>query len=134
MRSTGSMAVANLASRITGFVRMILILTVLGPAVASAFNTANTLPNMITELVLGSVLTAMFMPLLARAAQEDPDGGVSFIRRLLTATSVLALVAAVVAVALLVVGGTPLQEHLLLWIMSGTIATPIIFKHHQRIL
>src|SRR5690606_1099189 len=53
MRSTGSMAVANLASRITGFVRMILILTVLGPAVASAFNTANTLPNMITELVLG---------------------------------------------------------------------------------
>ncbi|MDX2357571.1 murein biosynthesis integral membrane protein MurJ [Dietzia sp. PP-33] len=99
MRSTGSMAVANLASRITGFVRMILILTILGPAVASAFNTANTLPNMITELVLGSVLTAMFMPLLARAAQEDPDGGVSFIRRLLTATSVLALVAAVVAVA-----------------------------------
>ena len=46
---------------------MILILTVLGPAVASAFNTANTLPNMITELVLGSVLTAMFMPLLAKA-------------------------------------------------------------------
>ena len=86
MRSTGSMAVANLASRVTGFVRMILILTVLGPAIASAFNTANTLPNMITELVLGSVLTAMFMPLLARSAQEDPDGGVSFIRRLLTVT------------------------------------------------
>ena len=99
MRSTGSMAVANLASRITGFVRMILILTVLGPAVASAFNTANTLPNMITELVLGSVLTAMFIPLLARAAQEDDDGGVSFIRRLLTVTSVLALGATVLAVA-----------------------------------
>lgn len=99
MRSTGSMAVANLASRITGFVRMILILTVLGPAVASAFNTANTLPNMITELVLGSVLTAMFMPLLAKSAQEDADGGVSFIRRLLTVTSALALGATVLAVA-----------------------------------
>ncbi|HJC59027.1 MAG TPA: murein biosynthesis integral membrane protein MurJ [Candidatus Dietzia intestinigallinarum] len=99
MRSTGSMAVANLASRITGFIRMILILTVLGPAVASAFNTANTLPNMITELVLGSVLTSMFMPLLAKSAQEDEDGGVSFIRRLLTVTSALALAATVIAVA-----------------------------------
>src|SRR5699024_11001065 len=99
MRSTGSMAVANLASRVTGFVRMILILTVLGPAVASAFNTANTLPNMITELVLGSVLTAMFMPLLARSAQEDADGGVGFLRRLLTVAATLALVATVIAVA-----------------------------------
>lgn len=98
MRSTGSMAVANLTSRITGFVRMVLILTVLGPAVASAFNTANTLPNMITELVLGSVLTAMFMPLLARSAQEDADGGVGFIRRLLTVATTLALVATVIAV------------------------------------
>jgi murein biosynthesis integral membrane protein MurJ len=39
------------------------------------------------------------MPLLAKAAQEDEDGGVSFIRRLLTVTSVLALGATVVAVA-----------------------------------
>lgn len=54
---------------------------------------------MITELVLGSVLTAMFMPLLAKAAQEDADGGVSFIRRLLTVTSALALGATVLAVA-----------------------------------
>lgn len=99
IRSTGSMAVANLASRVTGFVRMILILAVLGPAVASAFNTANTLPNMITELVLGSVLTAMFMPLLARSAREDADGGVAFVRRLVTLTGVLALGATVVAVA-----------------------------------
>lgn len=99
LRSTGSMAVANLASRITGFVRMILILTVLGPAVASAFNTANTLPNMITELVLGSVLTAMFMPLLAKSAQEDPDGGVSFLRRLFTVSATFGLVVTVIAVA-----------------------------------
>lgn len=99
MRSTGSMAVANLASRVTGFVRMILILAVLGPAVASAFNTANTLPNMITELVLGSVLTAMFIPLLARSAQEDADGGVMFVRRLLTLSATVAFGVTVLAVA-----------------------------------
>lgn len=98
IRSTGSMAVANLASRITGFVRMILILAVLGPAVASAFNIANTLPAMITELVLGSVLTAMFMPLLARSAREDPDGGVAFIRRLVTLTGTVGFAAAAIAV------------------------------------
>ncbi len=107
MRSTGSMAIANMASRVTGFVRMILILAILGPAVASAFNTANTLPNMITELVLGSVLTAMFMPLLARAAQEDTDGGNTFVRRLLTITVTLALGATVLAVA-----GAPLLTEL----------------------
>lgn len=99
LRSTGSMAVANLASRVTGFIRMILILAVLGPAVASAFNTANTLPNMITELVLGSVLTAMFIPLLARSAQEDADGGVMFVRRLLTLAATVAFVVTTIAVA-----------------------------------
>lgn len=99
LRATGSMAVANLISRVTGFVRMILILAALGPAVASAFNTANTLPNMITELVLGSVLTGMFMPLLARAAREDGDGGIAFIRRLLTITTVFAAAITVLAVA-----------------------------------
>lgn len=99
LRATGSMAVANLISRVTGFARMILILAALGPAVASAFNTANTLPNMITELVLGSVLTGMFMPLLARAAREDADGGIAFIRRLITVTGVLAAGVTVLAVA-----------------------------------
>ncbi len=95
----GSMAIANLISRITGFARMVLLLAALGGPVASAFNAANTLPNMVTELVLGSVLTGMFMPLLARAQREDTDGGVGFIRRLLTVAATAALVITVAAVA-----------------------------------
>lgn len=99
VRATGSMAVATLISRITGFIRTVLIGAALGPAVASAFNTANTLPNLITEIVLGSVLTALVVPVLVRAEKEDPDNGAAFIRRLFTLTLTLMTVVTVLAVA-----------------------------------
>ena len=75
VRTTGSMAFATLLSRITGFLRTVLIGSALGVEVGSAFNTANTLPNLITELVLGAVLTSLVIPLLVRAEKEDPDRG-----------------------------------------------------------
>lgn len=99
MRSTGSMAVATLISRITGFLRNTLIGITLGPAVASAFNVANTLPNLITEIVLGAVLTSLVVPVLVRAEREDPDRGEAFIRRLLTVALTLLGVVTVAAVA-----------------------------------
>ncbi|MBV7294333.1 murein biosynthesis integral membrane protein MurJ [Corynebacterium sp. TAE3-ERU12] len=99
VRSTGSMAIATLISRITGFLRSVLIGAVLGPAVASAFHTANTLPNLITEIVLGAVLTSLVVPVLVRAEKEDPDRGEAFIRRLLTVALTLLLVVTVLAVA-----------------------------------
>ncbi len=99
IRATGSMAVATLISRITGFIRTVLIGAALGEVVASAFNTANTLPNLITEIVLGSVLTALVVPVLVRAEKEDPDRGAAFIRRLFTLTLTLMTVVTVLAVA-----------------------------------
>lgn len=109
VRSTGSMAVATLMSRITGFIRTVMITSALGGAVASAFNTANTLPNMITEIVLGSVLTALVVPVLVRAEKEDPDRGEAFIRRLFTLTITL-----LTTVTLLTVIGAPLLTKLML--------------------
>ena len=99
VRATGSMAVATLISRVTGFIRTVLIGAALGPAVASAFNTANTLPNIITEIVLGSVLTALVVPVLVRAEKEDEDHGARFIRQLFTLTVTLMTVVTVLAVA-----------------------------------
>ncbi|MDY3127287.1 MAG: murein biosynthesis integral membrane protein MurJ [Corynebacterium sp.] len=84
VRATGSMAVATLLSRITGFIRNVLIGSSLGTAVASAFTTANQLPNLITEIVLGAVLTSLVVPVLVRAEKEDADRGEAFIRRLFT--------------------------------------------------
>ena len=98
VRATGSMAIATLISRITGFIRTVLIGAALGEVVASAFNTANTLPNMITEIVLGSVLTALVVPVLVRAEKEDADHGAAFIRRLFTLTLTLMTVVSLVAV------------------------------------
>mgnify|MGYP001759237550 CR=1 FL=1 len=98
VRATGSMAVATLISRITGFIRTVMIGAALGPAVASAFNTANTLPNIITEIVLGSVLTALVVPVLVRAEKEDPDRGERFVRQLFTLTLTLMVVVTTVAI------------------------------------
>lgn len=86
------MAVATLVSRITGFLRNAMIVWTLGAAISSAFNTANTLPNLITEIVLGAVLTSLVVPVLVRAEKEDPDRGEAFIRRLFTLAAALLVV------------------------------------------
>lgn len=99
VRDSGSIAFATLISRITGFGKQLLLLTALGPAIASAYTSANLIPNMITELVLGAVLTAMVVPTLVRAEQEDDDGGAAFIRRLVTAAFTVLAAATVLAVA-----------------------------------
>ncbi|MFC9768334.1 murein biosynthesis integral membrane protein MurJ [Rhodococcus jostii] len=99
LASTGSIAVATLVSRITGFAKQLLVLTLLGGSVASSFTVASQIPNMISELVLGAVLTAIVVPVLVRAEREDPDQGAAFVRRLFTATCVLLGTAALLATA-----------------------------------
>ncbi len=109
VRSTGSMAVATLLSRITGFLRTVMIGAALSPAIASAFNTANTLPNLITEIVLGAVLTSLVVPVLIRAEKEDADRGSGFFRRLLTLSVTL-----LGGVTILSVVGAPLLTRMML--------------------
>ncbi|MCK0439011.1 murein biosynthesis integral membrane protein MurJ [Gordonia alkaliphila] len=98
MRTGGSIAVATLVSRITGFVRTVLVLAMLGGALSSAFQAAYVLPNMIAEVVLGAVLTAIVIPVLVRAEMEDSDGGAGFINRIFTLTVVILGAATVIAV------------------------------------
>ncbi|GAA3157698.1 hypothetical protein GCM10020255_039320 [Rhodococcus baikonurensis] len=72
LAATGSIAIATLTSRITGFAKQLMILMVLGPAIASSFTVASQIPNMIAELVLGAVLTAIVVPVLVRAERRTP--------------------------------------------------------------
>jgi putative peptidoglycan lipid II flippase len=100
------MALATLVSRITGFARIVLLAAILGAALSSAFSVANQLPNLVAALVLEATFTAIFVPVLARAEQDDPDRGALFVRRLVTlATTVLLVTTALsVLVAPLLVG------------------------------
>lgn len=111
-RSWG-MALATLVSRITGFVRIVLLAATLGAALSSAFSVANQLPNQIAALVLEATFTAIFVPVLARAERDDPDGGTAFVRRLVTLATALLLATTVISVAAapllvkLMLGGDP---------------------------
>ncbi len=93
-----AIAFATLVSRLTGFARIVLLAAILGAALSSAFSVANQLPNLVAALVLEATFTAIFVPVLARAEQSDPDGGAAFVRRLVTLTTVLLLVATALSV------------------------------------
>jgi putative peptidoglycan lipid II flippase len=119
-RSTSLVAVASLASRLTGFVRQVVLFSVLGATVLNdSYTVSNTLPNIVYELLLGGVLTSVMIPLLVRAQSDDADGGEAYTRRLLTLTTVALLVATVVAMA-----AAPLLTRLYLGGQESTTANP----------
>jgi putative peptidoglycan lipid II flippase len=99
-RASGSMAIATLVSRITGFAWKVMLAWAASLGVVNdSFTVANTLPNIVYELLLGGVLASIVVPLLVRA-QDDPDGGAAYTQRLLTVAMTVLLGATVVAVAL----------------------------------
>ena len=97
-RSSGLMAVASLVSRITGFLRQVVLFTVLGKTVLNdSYTLSNTLPNIVYELLIGGVLTSVMIPILVRAQKEDADGGEAYTRKLITISAVALLAATAVA-------------------------------------
>jgi putative peptidoglycan lipid II flippase len=99
VRAGAVMAVATLTSRATGFLAKVVILAFLGFGVVNdAYTIANTLPNIIFELLIGGVLTSVAIPLLSRA-RADADGGEGYTQRLMTMAFVGLLAATGLAVA-----------------------------------
>ncbi|MDN5859976.1 MAG: murein biosynthesis integral membrane protein MurJ [Pseudonocardia sp.] len=97
-RSSGMMAIANLVSRITGFLRQIVLFIVLGATVlGDSYTVSNTLPNIVYEFLIGGVLSSVMIPLLVRAQHEDPDAGERYTRRLFTLAGAALLVATALA-------------------------------------
>jgi putative peptidoglycan lipid II flippase len=92
--------IASLVSRITGFVRTAAITAAIGAAglVPDAYNTSNTLPNIVYELLLGGVLTSVVVPLLVHAQERDPDGGDAYAQRLLSLMTTVLIAATALAI------------------------------------
>ncbi|MBA8827715.1 putative peptidoglycan lipid II flippase [Saccharopolyspora lacisalsi] len=99
IKATGSMAIATLISRITGFGWKLVLAWIVGLSVVNgSFTAANNLPNIIFELLVGGVLTSVIVPVLVRAQKEDSDGGQAYIQRLLSLSVVVLVVGTALAV------------------------------------
>jgi putative peptidoglycan lipid II flippase len=97
-RASGVMAIGTILSRITGFIRAILAVAVLGTALlADTYNVANTMPNILYNLLVGGALTAVFVPQLVRSF-SDHDGGEGFASRLVTTISGILLLLVILGV------------------------------------
>ncbi len=91
------MSVWTLLSRATGFVRTWAMAVALGVTmrsavvpIASSFNIANNIPNMIYELAAGGVLSAMFIPIFMEKMQrEGTDRAHGFANTLFGVTAVV---------------------------------------------
>jgi putative peptidoglycan lipid II flippase len=98
-RHSAVMAVGSIVSRVTGFLRTAVLAAALGAEVVSNdYNLANTIPNMVYELLLGGVLASVIVPLLVRAGRRDGDRGEAYAQRLLTLAGVFLGIATVLAV------------------------------------
>ncbi len=79
------MAVWTVASRVTGLLRTIVQSAALGAvALSSAYNNANTLPNVVYSLVLGGILTSVIVPLIVKAAKRNGGRDEGYDQRMFT--------------------------------------------------
>jgi putative peptidoglycan lipid II flippase len=116
VRASTAMAAGTLGSRLTGFLRTIALAAALGVTpLANAYNVGNTLPNIVYDLLLGGVLTAVVVPVLVEANRNDPDQGLGFAQSLLTLS--MLLLAAVTAATVI---GAPVIVHA--YLVHGTAA------------
>ncbi|WP_238993381.1 murein biosynthesis integral membrane protein MurJ [Nocardioides caldifontis] len=85
LASSAVMAAGTVVSRLSGFVRSMLLAAALGTQLhADVFTIANTVPNMLYILLAGGVFNAVLVPQLVRAMEQDPDGGEGYTNRIIT--------------------------------------------------
>jgi putative peptidoglycan lipid II flippase len=104
-RSTAVMTAGTVASRVTGVVRLAAMAAALGIAetrLTDTYNLANTAPNILYELVLGGVVTSVFVPLFVELFEkEERDRAWRVVSGIVTvsllALSIIAIVGVVAA-------------------------------------
>ncbi|MDQ3957661.1 MAG: murein biosynthesis integral membrane protein MurJ [Actinomycetota bacterium] len=99
-RSAALMTLGTVLSRATGVVRLGLLAATLGiteTRLTDAYNLANTAPNILYELVLGGVITAVFVPVFVELLDER-DGGERDVSAIVNVALVSLTVLAVVGI------------------------------------
>jgi len=100
LSSSAVMAAGTTFSRLSGFIRSILLAAALGNLVhADVFTIANTIPNMLYILLAGGVFNAVLVPQLVRAMSHDPDGGEAYTNRVVTLAALFLAAVTLVLVA-----------------------------------
>ena len=85
-KASSIMALGTIASRVTGLIRNLMLAALLGTAIlGDTYNVANTMPNILYNLLIGGALTAVFVPQIVRSLR-DSDQGSAFISRLFSVT------------------------------------------------
>lgn len=100
-RASVVLGAGTIVSRITGLLRTIVLVAVLGSVgsrAGDAFALANQLPNNIYAVVSAGILTAVLVPQIVRASAHA-DGGRGFISALFTAGIVVLLAITAIATA-----------------------------------
>lgn len=74
-KNTLMLTIVTSISRITGAGRVIALATALGlTTIANSYNLANTIPNMVYELILGGILTSIIIPIFVEyMAKQGED-------------------------------------------------------------
>ncbi|RVX46010.1 putative peptidoglycan lipid II flippase [Nonomuraea polychroma] len=99
LRAGAIMAAGTMVSRVTGFVRTMVLAYAIGTAaLGDSYNAAYAIPYSILDLLLLGVLSSVIVPMIVRAQQNDPDGGQAYEQRLLTVATVTLVGVAVLAV------------------------------------
>jgi putative peptidoglycan lipid II flippase len=96
------MSVGTALSRATGFLRLTAAAAALGAGIVpSAYNTANVTPNIVYELVLGGILTSVFVPVFVEwLDKRGHEEAWALARRVLTLALVSLSVIAAAGMAL----------------------------------
>lgn len=78
VRSSAMVAVGTALSRVTGLLRVVALLYALDlTRLSDAYNAANTMPNLIYELLLGGILSATLVPVFVDARDRGDDDATS---------------------------------------------------------
>ena len=110
LANSAVMAAGTVVSRLSGYVRSILLAAALGNLIhADVFNVANVLPNMLYILLAGGIFNAVLVPQLVRAAKNDEDQGEAYTNRVVTLAALF-----LGGVTVLLVIGAPLLLRLFL--------------------